>query len=162
MKQLKNKLIKTFLGLFFLGLYTTFAHAQDIDKTQVKNFIESKEFVFKAQTVMPMSGGSRQLTTDYDVRFLGDSIISYLPYFGRSYTATYGSEGGGIDFTSTKFDYKVKARKKGGWDVTIKPSDVKEIQEMNFTISDNGSTSLRVTSTNRQPISFYGHVTNRK
>jgi hypothetical protein len=148
--------------LFAVVVSSTSAHAQDLDKAQVQNYVHAKEFVFKAQTVIPMSGGSRQLTTEYDIKFLGDSIVSYLPYFGRSYTATYGSEGGGIDFTSTKFDYKAKARKKGGWDVTIKPQDVKEIQEMNFTISDNGSTNLRVTSTNRQPISFYGYIVQRK
>jgi len=155
MIQLRNKLLKSFLGICSIALSSAVVCAQEADKAQVKHFIESKEFVFKAQTVLPMSGGSRQLTTDYDVRLLGDSIISYLPYFGRSYTATYGSDAGGIDFTSTKFDYKAKARKKGGWDVTIKPADVKEVQELNFTISDNGSANLRVTSTNRQPISFY-------
>jgi len=162
MKKLEYVSIRFLPGLFAIMLSSIGLHAQDLDKAQVHDFIQSKEFVFKAQTVMPMSGGSRQLTTEYDVRFLGDSIISYLPYFGRSYTATYGSESGGIDFTSTKFDYKTKARKKGGWDVTVKPQDVKEIQEMNFTISENGSASLRVTSTNRQPISFNGYIVKRK
>jgi len=154
--------VKGLLFLFAIVLSKSILHAQEPDKTQVKNFVESKEFTFKARTVMPMSGGSKQLTSDYDVRLLGDSIISYLPYFGRSYTAVYGTESGGIDFTSTKFEYKAKARKKGGWDVTINPKDVKEIQELNFTISDDGSASLRVTSTNRQPISFYGNVVHRK
>lgn len=162
MKKLRNNLFKPLAGLLVVILSSASIHAQNLDKTQVQNFVQSKEFVFKAQTVMPMSGGSRQLTTEYDVRLLGDSIVSYLPYFGRAYSASYGSGNGGIDFTSTKFDYKAKARKKGGWDITIKPQDAKEIQEMNFTISENGSANLRVTSTNRQPISFYGYVVRRK
>jgi hypothetical protein len=162
MKMLKRISAKHLLGVFAIILSSGFAHAQEPGKAQVKSFVESKEFTFKAQTVMPMTGGSRQLTTEYDVKLLGDSIVSYLPYFGRAYTAILGTEGGGIDFTSTKFDYKARERKKGGWDITIKPKDVREVEELNFTISDDGSASLRVTNTNRQPISFYGHVVRRK
>ena len=149
-------------SLAIICFLSTKVDAQNLDKHAVQNAVETKEFVFKAQTVMPMSGGSKQLTTEYDVKFLGDSIVSYLPYFGRAYNASYGSTDGGINFTSTKFEYKAKAGKKGAWDITVKPKDAKEIQEMNFTISENGSTSLRVTSTNRQPISYYGHIVNRK
>ncbi|MGZ3938924.1 MAG: DUF4251 domain-containing protein [Flavisolibacter sp.] len=154
--------IKHLLSLFAVVLSSTFSLAQQPDKEQVKSFVESKEFTFQARTVLPMTGGSRQLTSEYDVRFLGDSVISYLPYFGRAYTAGYGSDNGGIEFTSTKFDYKAKARKKGGWDITIRPKDAKGVEEMDLTISDDGSASLRVTSTNRQPISFYGVVVHRK
>jgi len=161
MKKPKTITILMIQSILLL-LLSTGVYAQDLDKQQVQNAVQAKEFVFKAQTVMPMSGGSRQLTTEYDVKFLGDSIVSYLPYFGRAYTASYSSQDGGINFTSTKFDYKAKAGKKGAWEVTVKPKDAKEIQEMNFTISENGSASLRVTSTNKQPISFHGHIAKPK
>jgi len=158
MEKLKTIIRLSVKSLAIISFLMNKVHAQDMDKHQVENAVETKEFVFKAQTVMPMSGGSKQLTTEYDVKFLGDSIVSYLPYFGRTYNASYGSQDGGINFTSTKFEYKAKAGKKGAWDITVKPKDAKDIQEMNFTISENGSTSLRVTSHNRQPISFYGHI----
>ena len=161
MLKLKNKLIPFSLAALFTLFSLTLVHAQNLDKSVVQNFVKSKEFVFKAQTVMPMTGTSRQLTSDYDVKFLGDSIVAYLPYFGRAYSAGYG-EGGGIDFTSTKFDYKVKQRKKGGWDISIKPQDAKDIQQLNFTISENGYATLQVTSSNRQPISFNGYIVERK
>jgi hypothetical protein len=160
MNKFKNILVK-FSLVTALVISSTLLHAQDLDKATVKTLIDSKNFTFKAQTVLPMTGGSRQLTSDYDVRFLGDSIVAYLPYFGRSYTATYGGEGG-IDFTSTQFDYKAKARKKGGWDVSIHPKDAKDTRELNFTISDTGNTTLQVTSNNRQAISFHGYIVARK
>ena len=159
MEKLKKTGIAILLACLFL---CTSIHAQELDKGQVQNAVQAKEFVFKAQTVMPMNGATRQLTTEYDVKFLGDSIISYLPYFGRAYNTSYGSQDGGINFISTKFEYNAKTGKKGAWEISIKPKDAKEIQEMNFTISENGSTSLRITSTNRQPISFYGQIMNRK
>src|SRR4029079_1054284 len=123
--------------------------------------VQSKHFVFKAQTVLPTTGGSRQLTTEYEVKLSGDSVVAYLPYFGRAYSVAYG-ERGGIDFTSTKFEYKIKQGKKGGWDITIKPADAKDIQQLNFTISENGYANLQVKSNNRQPISFYGYIVKKK
>lgn len=160
MEKLQNILIRSLLVLVLAGS-STVINAQDLDKSVVQNFIQTKEFVFKAQTVLPMSGMSRQLTSEYDVKFLGDSMIAYLPYFGRAYSAGYG-EGGGFDFTSTKFEYKVKPRKKGGWDISIKPRDAKDVQALNFTVSENGYATLQITSNNRQPISYNGYLVERK
>jgi len=162
MKKLKTISVKHLLASFAVVLSSTIVQGQELDRAQVKDLVDSKEFTFKARTVIPMTGGSRQLTSEYDVRFLGDSVVSYLPYFGRAYSASYGTESGGIEFTSTKFDYKAKARKKGGWDIIVKPQDVRDVEELDLTISDDGSANLRVTSTNRQPISFYGVVVHRK
>lgn len=161
MHKLKNILIRSLLTILIAGSFSTVTHAQKLDKAVVQNFIKAKEFVFKAQTVLPMTGMSRQLTSEYDVKFLGDSIVAYLPYFGRAYSAGYG-EGGGIDFTSTKFDYKVKQRRKGGWDITIKPQDAKDVQQLNFTVSEDGYASLQVTGNNRQAISYNGYIVERK
>jgi hypothetical protein len=161
MKRLKNILVKSFFAFAIALFSVTFVSAQELDKAVVEKAITSKSFVFKAQTVFPMAGTSRPLTSEYDVRLLGDSVVAYLPYFGRAYSITYG-ERGGIDFTSTKFDYNIEARKKGGWDVTIKPKDDREVRELNFTISENGYTSLLVNSNNKQPISYNGYIAVKK
>jgi hypothetical protein len=155
-------MIKTFiLSVFTTLMFSAALHAQDMDAPSVKSLLESKNFAFRAQTVLPMGQASRQLTSEYDVRFWSDSIISHLPYFGRAYSASYG-DGGGIQFTSTDFEYKVKARKKGGWDITIKPKDADDVREMNLTVTESGSASLQVSSNKRQPISFNGFITERK
>jgi hypothetical protein len=161
MEKLKNILMKFLFAFSVLLFSSTVVLAQKLDKETVQKAIDSKQFVFKAQTVLPMTGTSRFLTSDYEVKLLGDSLVSYLPYFGRAYSVTYG-ERGGIDFTSTKFDYKVKPGKKGGWDVIIITKDVKDAQRFNFTISDNGYTYLQVTSNNRQPIAFNGYIVEKK
>jgi hypothetical protein len=161
MKKLKNKLTTGLFTCFIVLFSTSTVLAQSLDKATVQNAINTQKFVFKAQTMLPMTGTSRYLTGEYEVRLLGDSVISYLPYFGRAYSLTYG-ESGGIDFTSTKFDYKVNQRKKGGWIITIKPRDARDIQELNFTVSENGYTNLQVTSNNKQPISFTGYIVPKK
>jgi len=74
--------------LFLVSLSgLTNSHAQSLDQAAVKDLITSRNFVFKAQTALPLGGQARQLTSDYDLRVYGDSLIAYLPYFGRAYTA---------------------------------------------------------------------------
>jgi hypothetical protein len=124
--------------------------------------LDSKNFVFKAQSVSPTGGSVRQLNTDYDVRVSGDTVHTFLPYFGRSYSAPLGSNEGGIKFTSTDFDYELKERKKDRVEVLIRPKDAKDVRQMLLSVSKNGYASLQVLSNNRQPISFNGYVTEKK
>ncbi|MDF2192329.1 DUF4251 domain-containing protein [Paraflavitalea sp. CAU 1676] len=128
---------------------------------QVKAMVESQRYVFKPQSANPMRGRTVQLTSEYTVKVSKDTIISDLPYFGRSYTAPIDPSKGGIQFNSTKFDYKLEEVKKG-WQVTIKPGDVSDVQQFFLTIFTNGSATLQVTSTNRTPISFNGSVSERR
>jgi hypothetical protein len=100
------------------------------------------------------------LTSGYDMKVLQDSINAYLPYFGRAYSASYGSEGG-IKFTSKKFDYRLKEKQKGGWELTIKPADTHDVSELTYSVAVNGYATLQVVSNNRQAISFYGVIEKR-
>jgi hypothetical protein len=125
----------------------------------LKNSVDSQEYIFRAQTALPMGGGSRQLTSDYDLKISKGSIVSYLPYYGRAYTAPMDLKGGGIEFTSKDFSYTVAPGKKGGWEIQVKPGDVRDVQQLSLRISENGYASLSVISTSRQPISFNGIVT---
>jgi hypothetical protein len=124
----------------------------------IKNSVDSQNYVFRAQTALPMSGGSRQLTSDYDLKIEKGSVVSYLPYFGKAYTAPMDLKGGGIEFTSKDFDYTVTKGKKGGWEIQVKPKDVQDVQQLDLRISENGYASLNVLSTSRQPISFNGSI----
>ncbi len=118
---------------FFLIVCTTclhIAHAQDEKKEKratkavfIKNLVDSQNFVFVPQSVLPLRGTTRQLTSYYDITVSKDSLVSYLPYFGRSYAAPHDPTNIGFNFTSTKFEYTKTATKKGGWDILIKSKD---------------------------------------
>ena len=74
-------------AVFVLLMVFSFSVLNAQDETSVKSLIESKRFVFKVQTIMPLSGTVRQSLNEYDIRLYGDSLISQLPYFGRVFTA---------------------------------------------------------------------------
>ena len=134
----------------------------DSKKLAFKNMVDSQHFVFVAQSVTPLRGRFRNLTSEYDVSISKDTMVSYLPYFGRAYTAPLNPSEAGLDFTSTNFSYSVSPHKKNGWDVVIKPKDKTEIQQYVFTIYDNGNANLNVISTSRDPISFDGYIKKKR
>jgi hypothetical protein len=131
----------------------------DLKKQVIERCISSHNYVFKAQSVLPTGGMPvRQLTSDYDLKVSPDSVISYLPYFGKSYSPPMSTDDAGIMFTSTGFDYTAKEGKKRTWEVEIKFKDQRITQKFNFTIYDNGTAYLQVTGNSRDPISFRGSI----
>ncbi|SFD90551.1 protein of unknown function [Chitinophaga sp. CF118] len=162
-----KRLQKISTGLITLILLSSSGlHAQkkdDLKKEAIEQMVTSHNYVFKAQTVLPTGAvPNRQLTAEYDLQVSPDTIICYLPYFGRAYTAPMDPTKGGIKFTSTKFDYKETQRKKGGWDILIKPHDTQDASQLSLSISSTGYASLQVISNNRQPISFSGYIDKKK
>ncbi|MEO7214306.1 DUF4251 domain-containing protein [Mucilaginibacter sp.] len=130
-------------------------------EAEIKQLMQSKNYLFKAQYMYPMSGTQQYLTSDYDVKVGQDTLVSYLPYFGVVYfNAGYNNPSeSGIQFTSTKFDYNLEEKTNGSYMVYIKPKDNKNTAQMILTVSSNGYASLSVQSNNRQMIRFGGYIT---
>jgi hypothetical protein len=148
------KPIYLFISLFFsAGLF-----AQDLDRAVVKKAVQDQEFTFKAQTAFPMGGNVRHLTPGYDLRISGDSLSTYLPFFGRAYSAPLPGEGP-IKFQSDDFSYKASVKKKQSWEIVIEPEDTREVRQMILRIFENGHATLMVNSNDRQSISFSGYIT---
>jgi len=162
MKTLRNILILLLtvsIGISVANAQTTKKEKQAAKEAAIKKSIEAKNYTFEANYVLPQRGGGHVLTSEYDLRITKDSVISYLPFFGRLYfDPPTGPNDGGIKFTSTKFSYVVKDKKKGGWEITIKPSDVKNLDRVLLNISVDGYATLSVTSINRDFITFDGYI----
>lgn len=147
----KYMLITVFSGI--LGL----ANAQEKNDTPVETLIESKNYVFKAQSVSPPRGRFTQLTSDYDLVVSGDSVTAFLPYFGRAFAPVTPSDGG-IKFSTANVGYEAAKRKKSGWEIVIRPKDGNDVQTLYLTVFDNRRASLRVSSVNRESITFNGYI----
>jgi hypothetical protein len=150
--------MKIFSAILTVALSASFlfANAQDLDAATVKTMVDSGKFVFVAQTMVPSGGGSRTVDNSYDVKVSRNSVVTYLPYIGRAYTGIMPNETG-VNFTSSSFDYKSKFRKKR-WEVNIKPKDSRTVQELQFTVFDNGTATLRLIPENKQSITYYGYL----
>jgi Domain of unknown function (DUF4251) len=127
--------------------------------TKTKVLLDSKTYVFKAQTALPTGAPARQLKSDYDLRVAPDKVICYLPYMGTATAAAGYSDGNSLDFTSTDFEYTRTDRDKGGWDIVIKPRGVTEPRALQLTVYTNGSASLMAYGNNKSNMSFNGYIT---
>lgn len=130
--------------------------------TEIKRLIASGNYVFVADYVIPNSMPGHSLTASYDVTVTPDKLAVWLPYFGRAYAAPRDPSEGGVKLTTTDFTNKVISKKKN-WEITLTPKHsnppgADDVHDMVLTVGDDGYASLRVTSLNRQPISFNGHV----
>jgi len=155
------------VSLFALVSFSVFAQTKEEKKAaleaQVKQMIESGEFLFAARNMNPMGGRTHIITSsNYGIIVSKDSVISDLPYIGRAYTAPIGSTSSGIKFTSVEFEIKTSPAKKGGWNISIKPKDISDIRELSLIITNTGNTTVNVLSNSRQSISYTGELVERK
>ncbi|KQB99511.1 DUF4251 domain-containing protein [Pedobacter sp. Hv1] len=162
------------LSFIFLALFAFQANAQT-DKATTTKIVEEKNYTFVATKAIPLNnvdinnilsrmpgntgGGIINLSgSTYDVRITPDSVIAYLPYYGRAYNATLNGDDSGFKFATKNFTYTSKKRKKGGWEVVINTKDTKENPRLSLSISENGYGSLVITSNNKQSITYNGYI----
>ena len=129
-----------------------------LNSDEVRDIVDSSRFVFVAERVNPLRGASRYLTSRYDVVIKKDTIDCDLPYFGRAFQAPIDPSKGGIRFVSSDFSRSINSKKESEWEVLIKPNDNADVQQLSFNIFNDGTATLNVTNTHRDPISFYGHI----
>ncbi|KQR69800.1 DUF4251 domain-containing protein [Pedobacter sp. Leaf176] len=171
------KHLKLLSILFFALVAQAFSQT---DKQTTAKIIADKSYIFTANTAMPMAnqdvsqvlrnlpgsqgGGVINLSgAAYDFTVTPDSIVAYLPYYGRAFFAPYNPTEGGIKFKSKDFSYTQSKNKKGSYSVNIKTKDLKsENYQMVLTVSEKGYATLMVNSNNRQPINFSGILSEPK
>lgn len=156
--RLSLLLVVALLASPFAWAQETKAEKKAEKLAEVKALIESQNYVFNAQNAFPIGGRMRNITSNYDLTVTKDSVVSYLPYFGRAYTADYNATRSPLDFKTKSFNYNVAPGKKDGWSVTIEPKDNKSVQKMYLTVSSEGYASLQITSNDRTAISFNGYI----
>ena len=162
-KTIFTAIIIFIVGMSMLGCSNTrkITAEPPLDSNDVKNLVDSHSFVFIPQYINPTGFRKRDLSSGFDISISKDSIISYLPYWGRGYIAPISPADVDFDFTSTKFTYTVKPDRRG-WIVSVKPTDQSYLRELFFRIFDNASASLTVSSIDRSSITYDGYIARRR
>lgn len=130
--------------------------AEQIEKT--KKLVETGAWQFDATRMMPLSGKGKELTSSYRVVVDSMKIDCYLPYFGRAYNVDYGSTDSPMSFKGEISEFKKEEPSKGGWIISFKAQNKNDRLGFTFQISETGSVTLSVNSSNRQSISYYGDL----
>lgn len=123
----------------------------------IKEMVEEQRFTIDVDRALPMSGSSINLTSPYSLEMRGDSVISYLPYYGRAYSLPYGG-GDGMRFTKTVNDYRCAFNKKGTAEIKFTARTDDDTYRFDIRVYPNGSSSIQVLPTNKQTISYDGEI----
>jgi hypothetical protein len=162
MKQIRNKQRLLLTGSFFILVFfiassfdtrVTVLPAQD----EIAQAINNDRWDFSADHAHPSYGRSRNITGTYYVKCRKDTLIVALPYYGKINSPAGVNNENPLDFKSTDFKLTKETRKKGGWLVTVKPTN-SEVQSVTFTFFDNGSAQANFIMTNRSGINFSGKL----
>src|SRR5690554_346746 len=133
------------------------AERQEKKKEQIKAGIENRTFIFRPTHALPLGGGSISLNYSFDAEVKGDTLVSYLPFYGVAYRVEYGGRNGGFDFTQPITEYE-SGQDDNGYNINLEVKNKMDHLTFNFHISELGYATLNITSTNRQAITFYGHI----
>jgi len=134
------------------------AQSKEETRANVAAAVAAQRFIITAQSATGQKGRTVNLTgAPNTILVTKDTFQCYLPYYGRSYNASIAYTGsGGVECATTQFTCETKPRKKGGWELTIKPANHNDVQNMVLTIGPDGYTTANVTLLNRSPMTYYG------
>jgi hypothetical protein len=125
---------------------------------QIKEIVISKNFIFKAESVNPVNAGTKLLTSDYGIEIRNDSIFSYMPYYGHTYSKDYsGFTNSPMGFIQPMESYK-QSKTKSGYLIEVQVKNQYDIIDLTFHISKTGITSVSASSINRQNITYTGEI----
>lgn len=158
---MKKYIISALIGALCIACNTTKVNSPENEgKAElVRKKVESKDYTIVVNQANPMRGKTIFLTSEYTLTVKNDSAFAYLPYFGVASYAPYGGEGG-IKFSELMSDYQVKPTKKqDGWEIKFKVTTGMNLHYQLFiSIYNNGSSSLNISSYEKDPISFSGNL----
>lgn len=160
--QLKYLFAFTILATFILNACTSQKEKAEVQK-KTTQIIKSNHFKFVAQQANPLRAGLinsqiRNLDGRYSVKISKDTVNCYLPYFGVSQQAEYGSNDNGITFISTDFTINRTESNNGNYQITIIPKDNSKTRLLRLEVTSSGYASLNVTSNYRDAINFTGKI----
>lgn len=144
-----------------MGIPTLSAQSKREKKEQrkeaVKKQIVSENYKISVRTASPMRGRLIPLNSSYSLEIKNDSIISYLPYYGRAYSIPYGG-GSGLNFSAPLKEYTMDMDKKGNAVIHFSARTPEDKYEYRVKVFSNGTASIDVDMQNRQSISFQGDL----
>ena len=127
----------------------------------VTNALNNRDYKIAIDRMYPMRGSSRYVSFGYSVEVRNDTLISYLPYFGRAYNVPYGG-GKGLNFTAPIESYQEFMKRNGLRLIEIGVSNEEDTYFYTIEVFDNGSSTIDVRARQRERISYSGNIEFRK
>ena len=157
--MMKNWIIFIVMAAALAGCATTAERMEREARTaaQVSEALASRHYTINVLMMYPQRGRAVNLTTNYSVEVKGDSLISYLPYFGRAYNVPYGG-GKGLNFIAPITGYQTETDRKGITRVVLTSENEEDHYRYILEVSNSGDSYIQVQSRQRDFIRYSGRM----
>lgn len=105
----------------------------------------------------PQRGRAINVTSDYSLEVRNDTLVSYLPYFGRAYSLPYGG-GKGLNFSAPLRRYVATKAKKDMTRILAETKNEEDCYAFQIEVFDNGRGTVYLRSREREPVSYSGRI----
>jgi hypothetical protein len=127
---------------------------------QLRELVSSREFEIENDWAVPMRSPTINLIGNSNfIRFKGDSVALFLPYFGVRHSGGGYGTSGGIEYEGPAKELYI-AEDKDKNNILIKFGGRQGSEQLQFiiTLFSKGNVSTSVNSSERDPISYWGNV----
>lgn len=125
---------------------------------RITSMIENGNFTFTVQSVNPQGSSPIYPSTEYTLSAEDGTYRAYLPYFGRSYRAEYGGNGG-IDFEGKPEELEIETnRRRNKVTVSFTIDQPDEQYDVTLEIGAGSYGTMTIISPYRRAISYYGNI----
>ncbi|MDY7394111.1 DUF4251 domain-containing protein [Aureibaculum sp. 2210JD6-5] len=168
-----------YIYLFIAVLVSSCATTKVVDTTHIKEIVENQDYNIESDIAQPSATiGMSQLQNSgllgvgnsasninlignsNFLKIMGDSISSYLPYYGERHSNVgYGNDDGGIEFKGKVKDYNVVwDDKKQNYHITFKARGNNELFDVRIVLYPNLKSYVTLSSPSRTNITYVGKV----
>ncbi len=127
------------------------------EAAMVKEALQNRRYTIDIHMMHPLRGRAVNVTSNYSVEVKGDTLVSYLPYFGRAYQVPYGG-GKGLNFTAPITGYQSETDRKGTTRIMLTSENEENSYLYVLEVFSNGESSVEVQSRQRDRIYYTGRM----
>ena len=125
---------------------------------QVRMLVESGTFEISFDRANPVRGRSVILSPVYEMKFNNNCVSTYLPYFGRSYTAPANPAKLAIELNETVVETETVKTAKKDIPSFFRKNRNQRKHYLYLRISASGMASLSINSSSRTAITYLGFL----
>ena len=126
---------------------------------QIADKLDNRRFTIDVNYMRPRGSMQPRSVDGYSLALKGDTVISYLPYFGRVSSGIFGYGGdSGLNFTGKVENYTVTYPKSGVMRVTFVTRSREDRYHYQVEVTTGGSAAITVIGDDHQSIDFEGNL----
>ena len=124
---------------------------------QVQEGLDTRHYTIAVDWMKPLGGMARHVSSNYELKVMGDKVDSYLPYVGEAYRIPYGG-GKGLNCKGDIEDYSITYPTSNRSHIEFKVNNGEDVYHFRIDVFNNGKSIIDIIAQDRDAISFDGEM----